>query len=215
MLEDYVCFKFKFKFKKILKPSLDAEVLCFNIPRIVRDLANLNFLWNARIWYVRCLQLYLVDHGDDEASEGRCGISLRRFSANSLNYELVDAMEMDKSWIFIKNRLFSKEYRDGVDHFIAKANDHLNEEYMTRCPCVKCLNHQFRDLVTVKRHILEYGFSGHYVNWNFHGEEDINLSYNFQTVESDVGEDDDDEDDKSEDAMAEALRDAAGPSGEQ
>ena len=120
---------------------------------------------------------------------------------------------MDKSWILIKNRIFSKEYRDGVDHFIAKASFHLNEENKTRCPCVKCLNYQFHDLVTVKRHILEYGFSGHYINWNFHGEEDINSSYNFQTVESNVGEDDDDKDDNSEDDMAEALRDAAGPSG--
>ena len=33
-------------------PSVDAEGLCFMIPRFVRDLANLNFLWNARIWYV-------------------------------------------------------------------------------------------------------------------------------------------------------------------
>ena len=45
-----------------------------------------------------------MGHGDDAASEGRYGIPLRRFCANSLNYELVHVLL--SSMYHVMNEMF-------------------------------------------------------------------------------------------------------------
>ena len=44
----------------------------------------------------RCLQLYLVGHGDDAASEGRCGIPLRKIFRNQFKYDVEEQMYVSK-----------------------------------------------------------------------------------------------------------------------
>ncbi|GMN61373.1 hypothetical protein TIFTF001_030471 [Ficus carica] len=52
------------------------------IPRTVRALQTLVLSGGCVLLVkARCLQLYLVGHGDDAASEGRCGIPLRKNSS--------------------------------------------------------------------------------------------------------------------------------------
>ena len=80
-------------------------------------------------------------------------------------------LDMDKSWIFVTNRL-SETYRSGVKRFIEQARNHLDEEGKCRCPCKKCLNCYSHRIDIVERHIFLKGFSSNYVNWINHGEED-------------------------------------------
>ncbi|CAH9113242.1 unnamed protein product [Cuscuta europaea] len=78
-------------------------------------------------------------------------------------------MPIDKSWIFIKNRL-SEEFWNGLQGFIDYAKDFVNEEGKISCPCKHCVNGQMFPLRDVKRHIFECGFDVTYAHWVFHGE---------------------------------------------
>lgn len=77
---------------------------------------------------------------------------------------------MDKSWMMIKNRLKSKEYREGVKSFIdfAKANVGLGEDIW--CPCVDCMNGEKQSIEVVKIHLVLKGISTTYKTWVQHGE---------------------------------------------
>ncbi|GMN69966.1 hypothetical protein TIFTF001_039011 [Ficus carica] len=62
------------------------------IPRTVRALQTLTLSGGcALLVKVRCLQLYLVGHGDDGASEGRYGIPLRNIFRKYFKYEVAYA----------------------------------------------------------------------------------------------------------------------------
>lgn len=89
---------------------------------------------------------------------------------------------MDKSWMRISNRL-CKEYVDGVKAFVNLAENHLNEEGKTRCPCRNCQNMELKSLDDVERHLYRHGMSFSYQRWVFHGEE-IDLSSYIQTPSS-------------------------------
>lgn len=77
---------------------------------------------------------------------------------------------MDKSWMTIKNRLTSTEYKEGVNSFIkfAMANVGLQDEI--RCPCVDCLNGKKLSIKAVKIHLIRRGISPIYTTWVHHGE---------------------------------------------
>ncbi|KAH7834644.1 hypothetical protein Vadar_018188 [Vaccinium darrowii] len=77
---------------------------------------------------------------------------------------------MDKSWMTIKNRIKSKEYREGVNSFIefAKANVGLGDDIW--CPCVKCMNVKKQSTDDVKIHLILKGISPSYKTWVRHGE---------------------------------------------
>ena len=86
---------------------------------------------------------------------------------------------MDKSWIYIKNRLL-KEYKDGVKKFIELARNHLDKDGKCRCPCKKCMNFNFHHIELVERHLHIYGFRTSYVKWAQHGEDQESTSHNAQ-----------------------------------
>ena len=104
---------------------------------------------------------------------------------------------MDKSWIYNKNKL-SQKYIHGLRNFISLSRNHLNNENKIRCPCVVCLNLYFHDLETIEHHLRVKGFSTHYIDWVFHGEDTMNENNN---LESNIGEDNEtyDEDDDNDD----------------
>ncbi|KAH7853294.1 hypothetical protein Vadar_000966 [Vaccinium darrowii] len=70
----------------------------------------------------------------------------------------------------IKNRIKSKEYREGVNSFIefAKANVGLEDDIW--CPCVDCMNDKKRTTNDVKIHLILKGISPSYKTWVLHGE---------------------------------------------
>ncbi|GMN57181.1 hypothetical protein TIFTF001_026272 [Ficus carica] len=70
----------------------------FMIPRTVRALQTLTLSGGcALLVKVRCLQLYLVDYGDDAASEGRCGIPLRKFFQDASNHVEAPALHQTEA----------------------------------------------------------------------------------------------------------------------
>ncbi|XP_052299722.1 uncharacterized protein LOC127903100 [Citrus sinensis] len=107
----------------------------------------------------------------------------------------------------ISNRL-CKEYVDGVKAFVNLAENHLNEEGKTRCPCRNCQNMELKSLDDVERHLYRHGMSFNYQRWVFHGEE-IDLSSYIQTPSSinDTSHIEEVEDDE----MLEMLNEIEGP----
>ncbi|XP_024023057.1 uncharacterized protein LOC112092090 [Morus notabilis] len=113
---------------------------------------------------------------------------------------------MDKSWIYVTNRI-SETYMDGVRRFIEQARNHLDADGKCRCPCKKCLNCFFHHIDIVERHIFVRGFSLNYINWINHGEEETDTTPNVQDEDYDAeGEKSDNDDDIDE--MVNALNDA-------
>ncbi|KAK9939938.1 hypothetical protein M0R45_016618 [Rubus argutus] len=76
---------------------------------------------------------------------------------------------MDRKWIKNPNRL-SDEYKRGVQSFLEVASKHVNAKGKTKCPCIKCLNHDGQTLSVVKIHLRNYGISTSYDIWTSHGE---------------------------------------------
>ena len=71
---------------------------------------------------------------------------------------------MDKSWIDLPNRM-SREYMDGINHFMEFTNGFDNE--FISCPCRKCANRYYYR----REHLILNGFLKQYKNWIRHGEE--------------------------------------------
>lgn len=80
-------------------------------------------------------------------------------------------MTIDKSWTRIRNRSSSSEFFTGLNAFIERCRDHLNDQNRCRCPCQKCDNHEWGTLVDIGNHILRWGFNTAYKTWRFHGEQ--------------------------------------------
>ena len=76
---------------------------------------------------------------------------------------------MDKSWIYIKNKLDPK-YIQGTDEFIEFA--YLNKPLGSKvyCPCKKCVNLRFETRKGIRDHIIIHGFDTNYTRWTIHGE---------------------------------------------
>ncbi|KAJ8647146.1 hypothetical protein MRB53_000169 [Persea americana] len=75
---------------------------------------------------------------------------------------------MDKSWIDLLNRM-SREYMDGINHFMEFTNGFDNE--FISCPCRKCANRYYYRREFVRVHLILNGFLKQYKNWIRHGEE--------------------------------------------
>ncbi|KAJ8640012.1 hypothetical protein MRB53_016706 [Persea americana] len=75
---------------------------------------------------------------------------------------------MDKSWIDLLNRM-SREYMDGINHFMEFTNGFDNE--FISCPCRKCVNRYHYRREFVRDHLILNGFLKQYKNWIRHGEE--------------------------------------------
>ncbi|KAK9209186.1 hypothetical protein WN944_001550 [Citrus x changshan-huyou] len=107
----------------------------------------------------------------------------------------------------ISNHL-CKEYVDGVKAFVNLAENHLNEEGKTRCPCRNCQNMELKYLDDVERNLYRHGMSFSYQRWVFHSEE-IDLSSYIQTPSSinDTSHIEEVEDDE----MLEMLNEIGGP----
>ncbi|KAJ8617340.1 hypothetical protein MRB53_013526 [Persea americana] len=75
---------------------------------------------------------------------------------------------MDKSWIDLPNRM-SREYMDGINHFMEFTNGFDNE--FISCPCRKCANRYYYRREFVREHLILNGFLKEYKNWIRHGEE--------------------------------------------
>ncbi|XXG88186.1 hypothetical protein AAC387_Pa12g0430 [Persea americana] len=75
---------------------------------------------------------------------------------------------MDKSWIDLPNRI-SREYTDGINHFMEFTNGFENE--FISCPCRKCANRYYYKRESVREHLILNGSLKQYKNWIRHGEE--------------------------------------------
>ncbi|KAF7152217.1 hypothetical protein RHSIM_Rhsim01G0128800 [Rhododendron simsii] len=77
---------------------------------------------------------------------------------------------MDKSWMTIKNRIKSKEYREGVQSFVAFAKENVGLGEDIWCPYVDCKNDKKQSIEVVKIHLMLKGISATYKTWVQHGE---------------------------------------------
>ncbi len=70
----------------------------------------------------------------------------------------------------IKNRMKSKEYREGVKSFIEFVVANLGSANDIWCPCVECMNDKKQSIQVVKIHLMLKGISPSYKTWVQHGE---------------------------------------------
>ena len=87
----------------------------------------------------------------------------------------------DKSWMNLRRD--DPKYEEGVDKFIEFAMSNTTRQTM-KCPCEKCLNATFQDMVDLKTHLIIYGINLNYEFWYYHGEKRLTANV--------VYEDDDD-----------------------
>ena len=78
-------------------------------------------------------------------------------------------MTIDKSWTRCRNRN-SFEFLNGLNTFLERCKDHLNDVSRCRCPCHKCDNKKWGTIEGVGSHIHRWGFSVGYKTWRHHGE---------------------------------------------
>ncbi|KAJ8634769.1 hypothetical protein MRB53_009036 [Persea americana] len=81
--------------------------------------------------------------------------------------------EMDKSWNDLPNRM-SREYMDGINHFMEFTNGFDNE--FIGCQCRKCANRYYYRREFVREYLILNGFLKQYKNWIRHGEEYVSCS---------------------------------------
>ncbi|GJX76711.1 CACTA transposable element [Tanacetum coccineum] len=81
-------------------------------------------------------------------------------------------MTIDKSWTTLRNRT-SSQFNDGLDAFLERCKDHLDEYNSCWCPCRKCNNNTKRTIKEIDHDIVKYGFSASYMTWDHHGEQSI------------------------------------------
>ncbi|KAK3033001.1 hypothetical protein RJ639_037130 [Escallonia herrerae] len=81
-------------------------------------------------------------------------------------------INMDKSWINIRNRL-DPLYEKGADDFVEFASKDRPNATEILCPCTKCRNMKFVKKVDVAEHIVVNGFLSSYTLWIFHGESSL------------------------------------------
>ncbi|KAI8540902.1 hypothetical protein RHMOL_Rhmol08G0021400 [Rhododendron molle] len=77
---------------------------------------------------------------------------------------------MDKSWMTIRNRLASREYKLGVESLLQFAMANLGPQPEIRCPCNECLNGRKHSFAVVKIHLIRRGIDSSYKTWVHHGE---------------------------------------------
>ncbi|GJR91163.1 uncharacterized protein Tco_0215174, partial [Tanacetum coccineum] len=81
-------------------------------------------------------------------------------------------MTIDKSWTTLRNRT-SSQFNDGLDAFLERCKDHLDEYNSCWCPCRKCNNNTKCTLKEIDHDIVKNGFSASYTTWDHHGEPPI------------------------------------------
>ncbi|KAL5724591.1 hypothetical protein ACHQM5_007831 [Ranunculus cassubicifolius] len=75
---------------------------------------------------------------------------------------------MDRSWMKYP---YKAEYIDGLNEFLAQAQNHLDPMGRTRCPCTKCKNTVFKHIEEVNKHLFRIGMQKDYNPWVYHGED--------------------------------------------
>ena len=71
-----------------------------------------------------------------------------------------------------KDRL-SREYEEGVEHFIQFALSHSNNPECLRCPCKTCGNLAFHTPTEIRNHLFRRGIDKSYNIQTWHGEETL------------------------------------------
>ncbi|XP_071739517.1 uncharacterized protein [Rutidosis leptorrhynchoides] len=79
-------------------------------------------------------------------------------------------MTIDKNWIGLRNRV-SSEFLTGLNAFIARCENHLNDIGKCQCPCITCGNTRRHTPREIYQHIIRNGFEPSYKIWRHHGEE--------------------------------------------
>ena len=76
---------------------------------------------------------------------------------------------MDRSWMKLGHR-WCKEYVNGVKEFIDFVKDHMGQDNMVRCFCLKCMNAYYKYLDEMEDYLYKNGIQGTYTRWIFHWE---------------------------------------------
>ena len=106
----------------------------------------------------------------------------------------------DKTWMSLR-RDHSK-YEEGVDQFLEYAVSRTGRQNL-KCPCVKCLNITYNDIVDVKTHLIVYGINLNYHFWYFHGEKMNTTNAVYDDDDDNEEDDEDDQDDVVDDETVE------------
>lgn len=79
---------------------------------------------------------------------------------------------IDRSWMYIGNRVRSDVFKAGLRKFIEFALIHQRPTRQGKliCPCKVCLNRYLKTEEEVFSHVLQKGFVHSYDVWTFHGE---------------------------------------------
>ncbi|XP_055960661.1 uncharacterized protein LOC126668629 [Mercurialis annua] len=125
-------------------------------------------------------------------------------------------MDTDRSWMYrrLQGGLLYPGFTERVQEFVNFALRHptcmSGPEIKCPCPRTRCKNTSYRDVETVKLHILQKGFVADYQVWVFHGEGNVlNPRPVAQLPEYDVDMENEGGDDFS--SVQRMVIDAAGP----
>ena len=91
------------------------------------------------------------------------------------NYYLnIFCAEMDQEWMHLSQT--DKRYMHGVSQFIRDAKAHAGNGNPIFCPCKDCKNHRnFRQIESIRSHLITRGFMPNYTIWTMHGEVGVNV----------------------------------------
>ena len=70
-------------------------------------------------------------------------------------------MNINKSWMNT-TEIFLSEYRKGVRNFIEFARHKADNASRIKCPCKRCVNMVYRNIILVEEHLLCYGMDKKY-----------------------------------------------------
>ena len=63
-----------------------------------------------------------------------------------------------------------KEYKDGVEYFVAFAIQNSTNKTSIKCPCLQCGNMRFHTPQKIRDHLSFYRIDQSYHTWYWHGE---------------------------------------------
>ncbi|KAL6639454.1 hypothetical protein ACP70R_023184 [Stipagrostis hirtigluma subsp. patula] len=113
-------------------------------------------------------------------------LTLSSIQAGSSELWLPGKKEMDKSWI--RCRLFSKPYLDGVNDFMKFVSERFGENEKIHGPCRRCLNQIYGHKRVLEDHLYIHGISSTYDRWIYYGEPlDAGMNENAVQLDEHVG----------------------------
>ncbi|KAH6763042.1 S-adenosylmethionine carrier 1 [Perilla frutescens var. hirtella] len=97
-------------------------------------------------------------------------------------------MTTNKEWMSLFNDRLNEKYQIGVETFLNFAFGMAGSNHTILCPCVKCINTEYKSREEVKLHQDLYGMMPNYTTWLYHGEKLDESSLDDEKIEESDGD---------------------------